>query len=273
MTFELTLLGDAPEERFTTSIYYLDSTGNTEADIRYCGFDATPDCTGNGTVYRQTVALRDSFEYLYVHYTAATGGNGDIFVYRLEPSQDGKVVHVFYDYRTGAGGVADDPPSEPAESVGATLQLTLHGDVPKGEAFYVTYGPGDPEKTTHVILCGTIPETNGRVPFGSKPECTGDGAVYTADDKFVTGDTVYVGWTRVDPSGQYREFHSDVETLNSDATITAWYRFAGADESGQIPDEMPDTGAGGAAGGLPLGSAAAVLLLLTASGYVARKQA
>ncbi len=39
------------------------------------------------------------------------------------------------------------------------------------------------------------------------------------------------------------------------------------DQQGEMPEELPETGAGGLAGGLPLGSAAAGASLLAASGY------
>ena len=98
----------------------------------------------------------------------------------------------------------------------------------------------------------------------------------------------------------------EAEVLDADMTNTAWYTFGkgtgagdeqetpdnqqegekpdtGAgevpdnqqddeqetpdDQQGEMPDELPDTGAGGLAGGLPLGSAAAVASLLAASAY------
>ena len=200
------------------------------------------------------------------------------------------------------------------EMVTKTFELTLNGDVPAGETFYVVYAETDREAAegTFLIFCGDAELINSEP---SDVDCVGEGTVYTQEIAVPAGTEIFFSFGHVPDQGEGEGFHEGTETINADITNTAYYTFgkgtgagdeqetpdnqqdgekpdtgagevpdnqqdgedkdSGAgdeqetpdDQQGEMPDELPDTGAGGLAGGLPLGSAAAGASLLAASAY------
>lgn len=186
-----------------------------------------------------------------------------------------------------AGGGQED-------MVTKTFTLTLHGDVPADEGFiagYVEEGQNPDTEGHFVVLCADLDripkEEREGIPSEdiiSDQPCAGHGNVYSFERKFERGTGLAFFFARVSVTDEdFFEIFStslkgdleldedpgpeDFETLNSDTTNTAWFRFSGGGDDQQMP-EMPSTGAGGMAGGsLPLGNVAAALALLAAGGY------
>ncbi len=174
----------------------------------------------------------------------------------------------YEDVVTGDADDQDDTQGDDqqGEMVTKTFKLTLRGDVPEGEAFYVVYGdplvadaPGEV-----LVFCGVVDDSE------SGRDCVGGGMVYTASAEVEEGSEIYVLYQR---EGSNQEpFVSTIEVVNSDMTNSGWYAFSGDmdnDHQGGVPDQLPGTGLGGMAGvaGLPIGNVAAVLSLLVVGGH------
>lgn len=198
---------------------------------------------------------------------AATGAESEraTFTYVAEDDQQ--------DMGAGAG-------EEQQEMVTKTFELTLNGDVRADQAFGVVYGTSDePEEFNPIAFCG---QAGGNLP--PKEDCKGEGTVYTADVTLAKGTSIIFVFYRVtegDPE-TYETFHQGTETLNTDMTNTAWFTFGGAgagddqqddqqtgagddQQDKDIPDALPETGAGGVAGSF---SGSGIVALLTLLGAV-----
>ncbi len=173
------------------------------------------------------------------------------------------------------------------DKITKTFKLTLYGDVPEDRVFAAVYGTReDAEGGTpnFVLFCGQTEEfpPGAQVTTVSEEDCVGaDGTEYTAEVEFERGTSIYFAYIHgkegADKDANELFFRSDdgdeelededFEVLNGDKTNTGWYRF------GDLPD-MPDTGAGGmAGGGLPIQQTSAALGLLAAAGYwIARRR-
>lgn len=169
------------------------------------------------------------------------------------------------------------------DTVTVTFGLTLYGDAPEGDAFYVSYNQSNWVEGRDIILCGTV-EAMGPGPSGRGPECDGEGTTYTDIDVLDDGAELNFFWVRRRALGELEIVHRGTTTLGTDTTYRAFYDYrtgqgglgkgpqdqpAGQanDDQQEVPD-MPDTGLGGMAGtGLPLGSLATVVSVLIAGGY------
>lgn len=176
------------------------------------------------------------------------------------------------------------------EEVTQPFKLTLYGDVPDGEAFYVSFAPEGHPEGTYEIICGTVEGVATEVS-GSGPVCEGnaDGNVYTGSEVFPeslfpVGTDLRFSFSRVTASGEREIVREGTTPINPDRSIDAWFGFGGAGPdddkddtgqsgqgndtqqggTGQMPDELPDTGAGGAAGGIPFALSALLSLALAA---------
>ena len=177
-----------------------------------------------------------------------------------------------------AGGERDD-------TVTKTLELTLHGEVPQDRVFGAFYYVS-PE--THpaglVQFCG--PQVAGGEPPSqvvSDDACMGDGSVYRAEVEFDRGTGVFVEFVTLSVSDPQNtsEIFTEIpelenpeslryETLDADATNSAWYRY-GAGGNRQVP-QMPATGAGGMSkDGAAVKGIAVGLSLVVAGGYAVRR--
>jgi len=138
VTFELTLYGDVPEgDGLLVTLAYVQGGGSGLGQRLFCGFEGTPVCQGNGTVYRQTVSLIKSFVY---RFGRVFGNDGNFFTKGTEEPEKGKVIRAWYSYAddeqdddeqipdempdTGAGGMAGGPP---VGSAAAALFLLTAG--------------------------------------------------------------------------------------------------------------------------------------------------
>ncbi|MDP9350718.1 MAG: hypothetical protein M3P51_04155 [Chloroflexota bacterium] len=170
----------------------------------------------------------------------------------------------------------DDQQQTDNQTVTKTFELTLNGDVPEGEVFRVFLdivperGGSNPAP---VQLCGGV-DING----DPNPECEGNGTVYTGTTTFSVGTTLEYEFHRQSGlSGVDEIFAEGQETLNADMTNTAWYTFgtgAGEDQQGEMPGEMPHTGAGGLATGasVPWGTLGLAASGLLAAGYAVMRR-
>jgi hypothetical protein len=156
-----------------------------------------------------------------------------------------------------------------ARTVTNTFQLTLYGDVPEGESFGVEYSDPSASPVPPLYFCG--PET--------EVACTGNGTVYTKTVTFPLNFRLHFRFFRgFTQSLNFELFYEDFKTLSSDMTTSAYYTFGDAapgngtqddaDDTPDVPTRLPDTGLGG----LPLGSVAALISLLFASGYIVRRR-
>lgn len=165
-------------------------------------------------------------------------------------------------------GIGDD---QQEATVTKTFKLTLNGDVPEGETFSVGYDVPPAEVRLGVTFCGA----------DSGVECVGGGTIYTQSVELEQGSTIEFDFVRSDAStrepggGDPEIFLSGTEPLNTDLTSSAYYTFdtgdtqQGGDTGQQMPEELPETGAGGLASGatIQVGTAAAGLVMLVGSGY------
>jgi len=155
----------------------------------------------------------------------------------------------------------------------------------------------------YILFCGQPEDAEFADTVVSDDDCVGEGNTYSAEAELPQGTELYFSYvTAVETDLQNTAdfFHGNIssffetgevsgeaEVLDTDMTNTAWYTFgkgtgagddqqddaqddgtgAGDDQQGEMPEELPETGAGGLAGTLPLGSAYAALALLAASGY------
>lgn len=152
-----------------------------------------------------------------------------------------------------------------------TFKLTLHGDAREGQSFFLQYieEGATPDMSQALVFCGALIEEESEAP------CEGDGAVYTRTVSLAAGKTIRYAFGRHNPD--YSEvdlFHEGTVTPETDAATARWYAFGGAaptggdgtgdrgsggkpnggqidaGDKGEMPDELPATGAGGAAPGI-----------------------
>ncbi len=163
---------------------------------------------------------------------------------------------------TGAG---DD---QQADMVTKTFQLTLHGDVPAGEAFAVTYGLPETDEFNIIVLCGSSAQYGA-----AQDECMG-GTTYSGSAERSAGSGLHFAFIRLTDGKITQEgiFHSGTETLAADMTNSAWFRFEAAkdtqDDQQKMPSKLPNTGAGGLPGAhVSVGALAAAASVVAATGY------
>lgn len=153
------------------------------------------------------------------------------------------------------------------ETVAWTLQLFLTGNVPEDETFrvfleLVPQRGGD--SPLPLYLCGEL----------AGERCVGRSTPYAESlTKVPRGSIVRYEFGRFGQGGKIvQSFSTDTITINDDTVTTAHYSFPVPDNQQDMPSDLPDTGAGGlAGGGLPLSGIAAVVSLL-AVGYVALRR-
>ncbi len=171
---------------------------------------------------------------------------------------------------------------EEGDTVTKTLELTLHGEVPRDRAFGAFYYVSpDTHPAGLVQFCG--PQVEGGEPpsqIVSEDDCVGDGSVYTAEVSFERGTGVFTEFITLsveDPQHTLEVFAEmpeleepealEYEVLEADTTNSAWYSFTLSDDQ-QAPG-MPETGAGGTSDDqLSIGRAAIGLLLFALGGLI-----
>ncbi len=146
--------------------------------------------------------------------------------------------------QTGAGKTPDNQQGG-GEMVTKTFELTLNGDVPADQAFYVGFKPVGQEGPPFIrVFCGQLGS------LGEEEDCEGDGTTYEVEYEFEPGTVLEFAFFRMSESGDSESgdvdnerFHSGVERLDADMTNTAFYTFGtGAGDDQQ--DDGKDTGAG-----------------------------
>jgi len=199
---------------------------------------------------------------------------------------------------TGAAGKGDD-------MVTKTFTLTLNGDIPVTQGFFMIYleEGEDPETGgTFVIFCADEDQVTEEELLEDEPDavvsaaaCVGGGKTYTYTAQFERGTRIayFIGRqnltdaedgavlaTSVDkvedlfagPPGP-----EDFETLDANMTNAATCTMRGGTCAEELVPRMPNTGAGGMAPrrGYPLASLAAALALMaamTAGGFALRRR-
>lgn len=168
---------------------------------------------------------------------------------------------------------------------------------------YLEEGQDPDEEGRFVVLCGDLsqlpPEELEGIPHEdiiSDEACVGGGNTISFERRFARGtrlafffarasvtdeDVFEVFYTSIKDISRFENdeppLPEDFETLATDRTNSAWYTFGGAGDDGQdddadMPDEMPDTGAGAAAAPLAAGAAAAFSLLALSALSVVRRR-
>ena len=279
VTFALTVTGTPPANAF---FYALAGPPNSDA----IGFVRLTDPDGDGGYTAEAdVPVNPDEEVAYA--CAQTEGEADLseaFAGIFFPANNAEGFEVAVAEDGGTlecsstfGDTGDDqqdtdsgktPDNQQTDgTVTKTFKFTLDGTVPEGEAFGVVAGvQGSSDEPFFELFCGTAAsvETQG--------ECSGEGHVFTVEFEFPMASTIEYSIRRYPAGGGTETFHSGTETLNTDVTNTAWYSFgtgAGDDQQGEMPGEMPDTGAGGiaTASTIPVGTAAAGMAMLSGAGY------
>ncbi len=179
---------------------------------------------------------------------------------------------------TGDDQQAPDNQQDGGDLVTKTFELKLNGDIPQGETFYAAYAETDREnaEATFLIFCGDAELINSEP---TDVDCVGDGTVYTQEIQVPAGTEIRFSFGRISAGDDEGEvFHKGTEVISADKTNSAHYTFgtdtgADDDQQGEVPGEMPDTGAGALAPSttIPVGVAmAAVVLMLGACGMAMR---
>lgn len=249
LTYELTVEGDPPEGVTFFGLY-----GLPFSDAAY--EVALTDADGDG-VYTATVESPVNGEgetaYAIVYSETDSGYDEGRVGVLPETLEEGFAVAALEDGATIEASVSFGDAG--GDTVTKTFTLELTGDVPEGTAFSATYGRGVEDI---VVFCGEI-ETRG-----AGAACEG-GRTYTAEVEFARGSTIDVAFRR-ERAGSGEIFHRTTETLTADAVNAAYYRFGGTgDAAPDMPEEMPDTGAGAlAAAGAPWGAIAVGVSLVLA---------
>jgi hypothetical protein len=170
---------------------------------------------------------------------------------------------------------AQEGDTDEDEQGSLTFELKLNGEVPSDDRFAVTLqfegGPRGGSSAGAELLCGFKPGdpsfSEDDVPPGI-PECEGD-EVFRGGFNPPAGTGYKYSFVRF-RHGDFQEgaevFFDGTVTVGEDTVISAWYTFGGDDQQddtqdGDMPEEMPNTGAGGTA---PARSALPVLLLALA---------
>lgn len=113
------------------------------------------------------------------------------------------------------------------DTVMKTFELTIKGEVPEGDSFYVGYDVegAEPGSREFILFCGELVEEEPQEP------CEGGGTVYTGSDTFPAGTTIdfFFGRNNADVS-VVDVFHEGTETLDADMTNTAWFRYDETDD-------------------------------------------
>jgi hypothetical protein len=275
-TFQLTINGDIPaaaaSDAFGVVYVYDTPAGENEIGfIHFCGtLGGSPpkaNCSGNGTVYSESVALPSGVVLDFRFYRVEAGGSP-----MMGPTDD-----FFEGQETVISDLVNSASYTFGNQVTKTLQLTINGDVPANQTFFVDFMAPDGRIIRTVLFCGSLPRG---IPRGDAPfECTGNGTVYTQSVLFDQGTTVNFSFRRYDgsnPAGT--PFYEGTETLNSDMTNTAYFNLAGAtpdtgagNNQQPAPIQLPDTGTEGLTGGL-MEAIALTGLLLMLGGYSLMRQ-
>ena len=139
--------------------------------------------------------------------------------------------------------------------VDVTFKLRVDGDVPADTAFVISHenlpfrGGSSP---LPYFFCGV----DSPPPALTGPATCDGGTVYTWIISKVKGATIEFDFSYLGPDyGDDKSLFTDVVTLNTDRTFTAYYRFPGGgdtqgDEQDEddMPSHLPATGAGGTYG-------------------------
>ncbi len=300
-TFNLTLHGDVPAgESF--GIEYAVKGGSEQAPLYFCGPDVGTQCTGNGTVHTQSVSVPDGSQLLYRFY------RGHVYSPSFEEISSGEEVitansasHAAYTFTPAASSSPSASPSPdapvPPDTVTLTLNLTVNGEVPPGAGFSVIYGELAIDSRAGDTLCGTVVK-------GTRPDCVGDGTVYTEQIAVPRGTTfAYIYYIATSSMSVGQPFDEGSLLMDEDKTINATYTFATAtpapsatpsvsakpsasaaasatakpsasatakpsSSTAPIAAQLPDTGVGM----LPVGGALAAALALLGGGFAVRKR-
>ena len=162
-----------------------------------------------------------------------------------DDQQGGAKPTVLDNQQTGAGRTPDNQQGSGGEMVTKTFELTLNGEVPADQAFYVGFKPAGQEGPPFIrVFCGQLGS------LGQEEDCEGDGTTYEVEYEFEPGTVLEFAFFRMSESGDSESgdvdnerFHEGSETLNADKTNTALYTFGtGAGDDQQ--DDGKDTGAG-----------------------------
>jgi len=263
VSFRLTLVGAVPAgESFAGS--YNGSETDAAVPLGFCGhvrnLPVKPlrDCVGGGATYTfQRLILKGSeIEYRYFRNLGEPGGK-TFSPGRTTITQDA-TISATYTYR-------ETPDEQRAGTATKTFELTLNGNVPEGQAFNVDYNPTGVDHAFILPLCGR----------GADTKCEGGGTVYTVTAEIDVGRRIAVRFVRVMTATEEAEiFLEYTEMLGSDTTNRAHYSFSNAarEDGRETPDQIPNTGAGGTAGGLPVrNTAAAAVFLIGAGGCAVRR--
>ncbi|MDQ3328100.1 MAG: hypothetical protein M3506_06220, partial [Chloroflexota bacterium] len=136
---------------------------------------------------------------------------------------------------------AEETPESDGQ-VSTTYRLTLYGDVPDGETFGVEIYDDDTDFPTAVLLlCGDAPPTQ----LDSIPDCAG-GTMYSQPYPFPPGASVRaVIYRQASRTSGIEVVSETTGVVRADSVNSAEYRFPPAGMGGEMPTNLPDTGAGG----------------------------
>ncbi|MDP9352616.1 MAG: hypothetical protein M3P51_13905 [Chloroflexota bacterium] len=158
------------------------------------------------------------------------------------------------------------------DTIDVTFRLTLHGDVPATDTFYLTAFTCTPGhvctgSAATVVFCGT-----GKDPYFPTPgPCEGGGHTYAETFPVPSGDSLSYSLRRRQVGKEHEQGLSRGNLIvNRAHTISASYRYPESkDRQGRraTPEQMPRVGGGGTANQrLPLETIAWVITLTAAGG-------
>ena len=158
------------------------------------------------------------------------------------------------------------------DTVTLTFELAVTGDCPDDATFFGLYGVPASE-----FQALQLTDTDGDGVFTGSAEVEAGEQVVQVQMGIGTQETTF-GTFPGEPTTLIWDYGTI--TVNQDTLLTPTFD-CGTDDDQQdddqddqqdTPNGMPETGAGGMAGGLPLSSVAAMLSLITAGGYFALRR-
>lgn len=256
VVFQLRLDGDIPLDQVFVA-FYVEPGSFESIQFEFCGqlqgSEPRQNCVGGGTVYTRTVELHAGKQYriTFGRYNEEISEDAQFFGQRTQTFITDATVTTTYDF--DVAGV-DAQPTE--HIIRKTFNLTLLGDVPKGEILGVgVYDEDNPsnEPEELIFLCGSPPEESGI------PDCVGSGTMYSRFTVKPKGTTIRyrvlraAGNPDLSTIGPFQPVMEGTETLNADTTNAFHYDYTagtggtGHRPHGGLPGELPDSGGGGTA--------------------------
>ncbi len=128
-------------------------------------------------------------------------------------------------------------------SIKLTFRLTIYGDVPEGDRFWIYWDYSEPHGGSSPIPIRVCGGEAALLSEPTPPKCEGNGRVYEVTRTPVNDmGGIRYSFARI-PAGErdVQIFARGVVAPDGDKLVTAWFRYG----ESSVPSAMPATGSGG----------------------------